>query len=65
MPGDKEQKLQDYQDLMRFRIRDILLVSSMYDAFILEEDGGLTEQIYGTAVSSEQYAGQQGGGETG
>ena len=34
-----------YQDLMQYRIHEILLVSSPYDAFILEEDGGLTEQI--------------------
>ena len=34
-----------YQDLMQYRIHEILLVSSPYDAFILEEDGHLTEQI--------------------
>jgi len=34
-----------FQDLMLHRIHDILLVSSPYDAFILEEDGRLTEQI--------------------
>ena len=31
--------------LMFHRVREILLVASPYDAFILEEDGGLTEQI--------------------
>ena len=31
--------------LMFHRIHEILLVASPYDAFILEEDGGLTEQI--------------------
>lgn len=35
----------DFQDLMINRIHNILLVSSPYDAFILEEDGRLTEQI--------------------
>ena len=30
---------------MLHRVHDILLVSSPYDAFILEEDGKLTEQI--------------------
>ncbi|MFL2983024.1 MAG: PEP/pyruvate-binding domain-containing protein [Candidatus Neomarinimicrobiota bacterium] len=35
----------DFQDLMGHRIHDILLVASPYDAFILEEDGHLTEQI--------------------
>jgi len=35
----------DFQDLMPHRIHEILLVASPYDAFILEEDGHLTEQI--------------------
>jgi CheY-like chemotaxis protein len=34
-----------FQDLMRFRVRDILLVSSLYDSFILEEDGRLSEML--------------------
>ncbi len=38
-------KLLDFQDLMLFRVHEILLVASDYDAFILEEDGRLTEQI--------------------
>lgn len=38
-------KLLDFQDLMRYRIHEILLVASPYDAYILEEDGRLTEQI--------------------
>ncbi len=32
--------------LMPIRIRDVLLVSSRYDAFVLEEDGHLTEQVF-------------------
>ncbi len=32
-------------DLSRFRVRDILLVSTLYDAFILSEDGELHEVI--------------------
>ncbi|GIR88865.1 MAG: phosphoenolpyruvate synthase [Candidatus Neomarinimicrobiota bacterium] len=35
----------DFQDLMGHRVHEILLVASPYDAFILEEDGHLTEQI--------------------
>ncbi len=46
-PGDYEARHNGRHDLMRFKIRDILLVSSLYDAFILEEDGGLSEQIFG------------------
>ena len=34
-----------FQDLMLNRIHEILLVASPYDAFILEEEGGLTQQI--------------------
>ncbi len=32
--------------LMPHRVREVLLVSSSYDAFILEEDGYLTERIF-------------------
>ncbi len=35
-----------FHDLMRWRVREILLVSSFYDAFVLEEDGGLSERIF-------------------
>jgi len=42
---NQNQSDKHFQDLMLHRIHDILLVSSPYDAFILEEDGGLTEQI--------------------
>ncbi|MBC8197025.1 MAG: hypothetical protein H8E60_03970 [Candidatus Marinimicrobia bacterium] len=56
---DKQKKIKKYidnlestnqnigtlQDLMLHRIHEILLVASPYDAFILEEDGQLTEQI--------------------
>lgn len=38
-------KFQDFHDLIPFRIRDILLVSSLYDSFIFEEDGRLYELI--------------------
>ena len=35
----------NFYDLMSYRIHEILLVASQYDAFILEQDGKLTEQI--------------------
>ena len=35
----------NFNNLMSHRVHEILLVASPYDAFILEEDGGLTEQI--------------------
>lgn len=34
-----------FSDLARFRVHDILLVSSLYDSFILAEDGELREVI--------------------
>ena len=38
---------QAFQSLMPFRVQDILLVSSLYDAFTLQEDGRLNELILG------------------
>jgi CheY-like chemotaxis protein len=38
-------RFQIFQNLMRYRVRDVLLVSSLYDSFILEEDGHLYEMI--------------------
>jgi hypothetical protein len=35
-----------FRDLMPFVVREILLVSSAYDAFILEEDGPLAERLF-------------------
>jgi CheY-like chemotaxis protein len=35
-----------FQSLMPFRVRDILLVSSAYDAFVLEEDGSLSDRLF-------------------
>lgn len=36
----------DYESLMGFRVRRILMICSNYDAFILEEDGQIETQIY-------------------
>lgn len=38
-------RLHGFQDLARFRVHNILLVSSLYDAFILTEDGQLSEGV--------------------
>ena len=43
-PGRVSQ-LQHFHDLMPFRVHDILLVSSLYDSFILAEDGQVSELI--------------------
>ena len=36
-----------FHDLMQFRIREILIVTTIYDAFVLEQEDRLTEQIFG------------------
>ncbi len=38
-------KYQDFHNLMQFRVKDILLVSSLYDSYIFEEDNRLYELI--------------------
>jgi CheY-like chemotaxis protein len=37
----------DFQDLMRHRVMDILLVAPPYDAYVLEEAGELSERMLG------------------
>ncbi len=48
-----------FQRLMPFRVHDILLVSSLYDSFTLQEDGRLNELIVGEflELSSSQTPG--------
>lgn len=40
-----------FQDLMQKRIFNILLIATPYDAFILEEDGRVEEQVYNEYVA--------------
>lgn len=42
-----DQQFTRYHDLMKFRVREILLVSTLYDFFVLDEDGRLAEKIFG------------------
>jgi len=48
-PIDKEFELrsQIVYNLMPFKVREILLVSSLYDAFIIEEEGLISEMVIG------------------
>ena len=39
-----------FEELMPFRVHDILLVSSVYDSFILREDGRLNELLIGESL---------------
>src|SRR6195256_1887705 len=44
---DAEEALEGFDRLMPFRVQDILLVSNLYDSFILREDGRLNELLIG------------------
>jgi hypothetical protein len=45
-PSYAQRLFSRFHDLMPHRVREVLLVSSLYDSFILEEDGPLTERIF-------------------
>ncbi|NOZ13410.1 MAG: phosphoenolpyruvate synthase [Acidobacteria bacterium] len=40
-------KADSLHDLMQYHVQEVLLVSSMYDAFLLEEDGRLSHRVFG------------------
>ena len=42
---DAEQRFEGFDNLMPFKVQNILLVSSLYDSFILREDGRLNELL--------------------
>lgn len=42
---DTENLFEGFENLMPFRVHDILLVSSLYDSFILREDGRVNELL--------------------
>ena len=44
---DLDMRRQIYHTLMPFKIREILIVSSLYDAFIIEEEGLISELVTG------------------
>jgi CheY-like chemotaxis protein len=47
---DAHRLFEGFENLMPFRVRDILLVSSIYDSFILKEDGRLNELLIGESL---------------
>src|ERR1700675_912370 len=47
---DPERLFEGFENLMPFRVQDILLVSSLYDSFILREDGRLNELLIGQSL---------------
>ena len=44
---EHEKVFEAFENLMPYRVQDILLVSSLYDSFILREDGRLNELLIG------------------
>src|SRR6266498_2955706 len=48
--ADAERLFEGFENLMPFRVHDILLVSSLYDSFILREDGRLNELLIGQSM---------------
>jgi len=47
---DAERLFEGYEELETFRVQNILLVSSLYDSFILREDGRLNELLIGESL---------------
>jgi CheY-like chemotaxis protein len=47
---DAQRLFEGFEELMPFRVHDILLVSSLYDSFILREDGRLNELLIGESL---------------
>jgi CheY-like chemotaxis protein len=45
-----ENLFEGFENLMPFRVQDVLLVSSLYDSFILREDGRLNELLMGESI---------------
>ncbi len=45
-----ESRFRGYHDLMRYRVREILLVSTVYDAWVLEQDHNLSERLFNEYV---------------
>ncbi len=48
-------RTEQFADLMAFRVREVLLVASQYDAFVLEEDGQLAELVVQEYRSLDLY----------
>jgi CheY-like chemotaxis protein len=47
---DAEKLFEGFEELEMFRVQNILLVSSLYDSFILREDGRLNELLIGESL---------------
>lgn len=45
-----EEQFESFEILNPFRVQDVLFVSSLYDSFILREDGRLGELLFGESL---------------
>src|SRR6202048_5414875 len=56
---DAEERLEGFENLMPFKVHNILLLSSLYDSFILREDGRLNELLIDQSLdlSLQQFPG--------
>ena len=52
-----ERPFEGFENLMPFRVSDILLVSSLYDSFILREDGRLNELLIDESLELDLHQG--------
>ncbi len=48
--GTSEKLFEGFGNLMPFRVEEVLIVSSLYDSFILREDGQLNELLIGDSL---------------
>src|SRR3989338_74395 len=51
-PGDYEMEFGGFEKLMPYRIKNVLLVASLYDSFLLADDDRLNEALFGEMLDS-------------
>src|SRR5664279_134930 len=54
---DAEERFEGFENLMPFKVHSILLVSSLYDSFILREDGRLNELLIDESLELDLHQG--------
>ena len=50
-PGDYEVEFGGFEKLMPYRIKNVLLVASLYDSFLLADDDRLNEALFGEMLA--------------
>lgn len=44
-----------FQELMAFKVREILLIANYYDAYTIEREGQFTDKVYGEYLQVNLY----------